>query len=111
MAVVDVASNGRFHIWSIKDRVDGSVCSILSGMVEICVIPCEDIGEKIGIDNNFAIATNDLDAVSNNYGVNVGFVDDFFWKVNDIVLGLFEFYSGCWEGIVIKCREFFIIRS
>ena len=52
-----------------------------------------------------------MDAVSNNYGIDVGFVDDFFWKVDDIVLGLFEYYSGCWEGIVIKCREFFIIRS
>ena len=40
LAVVDIAPNCRFHIWSVKNRMDCSVGSILPRMVEICVIPC-----------------------------------------------------------------------
>jgi hypothetical protein len=36
----------RFHVGRVENGIDGMIGAILSGMIEIDVIPCKDIIEE-----------------------------------------------------------------
>jgi hypothetical protein len=36
----------KFHVGRVEDGIDGAIGAILSGMVDIDVIPCKDIIEE-----------------------------------------------------------------
>jgi hypothetical protein len=46
LAFVNILMYMKFHVGRVEDGIDGAIGAILSGMVDIDVIPCKDIIEE-----------------------------------------------------------------